>query len=159
MGKGDGSRQQLSSGSVGTHDVSLVELALVVVDDVGAGGEVRRHEDVGPVAGPARVALVVVRRRRRPPACFCACSASAPDPAIAGAGAPGVGVFAHNPACAGVAVAAGALPQVPGCRDGREHRARGARTPGRRTPARARRTRARRRRGRSRPRAGSGLSG
>ena len=66
MGKGDGSRQQLSSGSVGTHDVSLVELALVVVDDVGAGGEVRRPEDVGPVAGPARVALVVVRRCRRP---------------------------------------------------------------------------------------------
>jgi len=28
-------------------------------------------------------------------------------------------------------VAAGALPQVPGCRDGREHRARGARTPAR----------------------------
>ena len=66
MGKGDGSRQQLSSGSVGTHDVSLVELALEVVDDVGAGGEVRRHEDVGPVVGPARVALIVVRRRRRP---------------------------------------------------------------------------------------------
>ena len=66
---------------------------------------------------------------------------------------------AYNPACAGVAVAAGALPQVLGCRDGREHRARGARTPGRRTPARARRTRGRRRRGRSRPRAGSGLSG
>ena len=35
MGKGDGSRQQLSSGSVGTHDVSLVELALVVVDESG----------------------------------------------------------------------------------------------------------------------------
>ena len=60
---GQGRRQQVPSGSVGTHDVSLVELALVVVDDVGAGGEVRRHEDVGPVAGPARVALVVVRRR------------------------------------------------------------------------------------------------
>ena len=88
MGKGDGSRQQLSSGSVGTHDVSLVELALVVVDDVGAGGEVRRHEDVGPVAGPARVALVVVRRRRRP---LLRLLRVRPGPAIAGAGAWGWG--------------------------------------------------------------------
>jgi len=47
-------------------DVALVELALQVVDDVGAGGEVRRDEYVGPVLGPARVALVVVRRRRCP---------------------------------------------------------------------------------------------
>ena len=37
---------------------------------------------------------------------------------------------AHNPACAGVAEAAGA-PPVLGYRDGHEHRARGARNPGR----------------------------
>lgn len=48
------------------HDVSLVELALEVVDDVGAGGEVGRHEDVGPVPGPPRIVLVVVRRSGDP---------------------------------------------------------------------------------------------
>jgi hypothetical protein len=37
-----------------------------VVDDVGAGGEVGRHEDVGPVPRPPRVVLVVVRPRRDP---------------------------------------------------------------------------------------------
>ena len=50
----------------GPHDVSLVELALEVVDDVGAGGEVGRHEDVGPVPGPPRIVLVVVRRSGDP---------------------------------------------------------------------------------------------
>ena len=53
-------------GGRGPHDVSLVELALEVVDDIGAGGEVGRHEDVGPVARPPRVVLVVVRRRGDP---------------------------------------------------------------------------------------------
>jgi hypothetical protein len=50
----------------GPHDVSLVELALEVVDDVGAGREVGRHEDVGPVPGPPRIVLVVVRRSGDP---------------------------------------------------------------------------------------------
>jgi hypothetical protein len=45
----------------GTHDIPLVELALEVVDDVGAGCEVGRHEDVGPVPRPPGVVLVVVR--------------------------------------------------------------------------------------------------
>jgi hypothetical protein len=48
------------------HDVALVELAPEVSEDLGLGGEVGRHEDVGPVVGPARVPLVVVGRRRRP---------------------------------------------------------------------------------------------
>ena len=74
-------------GGSGTHDVALVELALEVVDDVGAGGEVRRDEDVGPVVGPARVALVVVRRRRRPP------RRSRTPPSLAGLGV-GCGAFA-----------------------------------------------------------------
>jgi hypothetical protein len=49
-----------------THDVPLVELALEVVDNVGAGCEVGRHEDVGPVPRPPGVVLVVVRRRPDP---------------------------------------------------------------------------------------------
>lgn len=46
------------------YDEALVELALVVVDDVGAGGHVRGDEDVAPVLPPPRIALVLVRRRR-----------------------------------------------------------------------------------------------
>jgi len=43
-----------------THDVALVELALEVVEDVGARSHVRRDEDVGPVICPSRVVLVVI---------------------------------------------------------------------------------------------------
>lgn len=47
-----------------TDDVTLVELALEVDDDVGARGHVGRDEDVRPVVGPSGVVLVVVGRRR-----------------------------------------------------------------------------------------------
>ena len=47
-----------------TDDVTLVELALEVDDDVGARGHVGRDEDVRPVVGPSGVVLVVVSRRR-----------------------------------------------------------------------------------------------
>ena len=47
-----------------TDDVTLVKLAFVVVDDVGARGQVRGDEYVGPILGPSRVVVVVVRTRR-----------------------------------------------------------------------------------------------
>lgn len=46
------------------YDVALVELALEVVDDIGAGGHVGRYEDVGPVVSPSGIVLIVVGRRR-----------------------------------------------------------------------------------------------
>jgi hypothetical protein len=48
------------------YDVSLVELALDVLDDLGTGGHVWRQENIVPVLWPAWVPLVVVRRRRGP---------------------------------------------------------------------------------------------
>lgn len=48
-----------------TYDEAVVELSLLVEEDVGAGGHVGWDEDVAPILGPPRVALVVVRRRRR----------------------------------------------------------------------------------------------
>lgn len=45
------------------YDVALVELALVVVDHIGAGGHVGRYEDVGPVVSPSGIVLIVVGRR------------------------------------------------------------------------------------------------
>lgn len=47
-----------------TQKLLLCLLALEAFDDVGAGGEVRRHEDIRLVVSPARAAAVR----------FCACS-------------------------------------------------------------------------------------
>jgi hypothetical protein len=38
-----------------THGVLVVELALKMVDDIGEGGEVGWHNDVGPIAHPLHI--------------------------------------------------------------------------------------------------------
>ena len=42
------------------YDIVVVEFLLKVVDDVKARGHVWRDEDVGPIIGPQRIAVVVV---------------------------------------------------------------------------------------------------
>lgn len=44
----------------GTNDVTLVELAFVMIDNIGARRQVRRDKDVGPVIRPLRIVFIVV---------------------------------------------------------------------------------------------------
>jgi len=105
------------------------------------GGEVHQHRAAsGEVAGAATPASPAAPGSQGP-------MESSPAPRYPGLEAWSCqGRRAHNPACAGVAEAAGA-PPVLGCRDGHEHRARGARNPGRYPHLRSEEGR-RRRRGR-----------
>lgn len=47
-----------------TDNETMVELALEMVDNVGAGGHVGRNENVGPVICPSWIILIVICRRR-----------------------------------------------------------------------------------------------
>lgn len=49
---------------MGTDNVTLIEFAFVVGDNIGARSHMRRDENIRPIIGPFRVVFVVIGRRR-----------------------------------------------------------------------------------------------